>query len=59
MGQKTKGGRWCDTCQRPVMGVKNTHRVRNTLSVGGSLATGGVSLLEDVPSPVELGWRPN
>lgn len=45
MGQKTKGGMWCDTCQRPVMGVKNTHRIRNTLSVGGTFATGGASLV--------------
>lgn len=45
MSQKTKGGMWCDTCQRPIMAVKNTHRIRNTMSVGGSLATGGASLL--------------
>ena len=45
MGQKAKGRMWCDTCQRPIMAVKNTHRLRNTLSVGGSFATGGASLL--------------
>jgi len=45
MGQRSKGGLWCDRCQRPVLGVKTTHRARNTLSVGGALATGGLSLL--------------
>jgi len=44
MGQKTKGGMWCPSCQRPVMGVKNTHRVRNAGSVAGVMATGGLSL---------------
>jgi len=23
MGQKTKGGMWCATCDKPVMGIKN------------------------------------
>jgi len=44
MGQKAKGGMWCATCNRPVMGVKNMHRIRNTLSVGAVAVTGGVSL---------------
>lgn len=44
MGQKIKGGMWCDNCDKAVMGVKNKHGVRNTLSVGGALATGGLSL---------------
>jgi len=44
MGQKNKGGMWCETCDRRVMGVKNTHRLRNTLSLGTSVATAGVSL---------------
>jgi len=45
MGQKSKGGMWYAACDRPVMGVKNTHRFRNILSVGTSIATAGVSLL--------------
>jgi len=45
MGQKTKGGMWCATCNKPVMGIKNMHRVRNTLSVGWIVSTGGLSLL--------------
>ena len=45
MGQKSKGGMYCAACDRPVMGVKNTHRFRNILSVGTSIATAGVSLL--------------
>ncbi len=45
MGQKTKGGMWCDTCQRPVMGLKNTHRIRNTLSGGAAMLTAGASLV--------------
>lgn len=44
MGQRTKGGMYCDYCQRPVMGVKTTHRLRNAASVGGVVATGGLSL---------------
>ena len=32
MGQKVKGGMWCLACQKPVMGMKNTHRVRNAAS---------------------------
>ena len=43
MGQKTKGGMWCDYCQRPVMGVKNTHRMRNTISIVAMPATQFVS----------------
>src|ERR1035438_3773213 len=45
MGQKNKGGMWCEACDRPVMGVKNTHRIRNTVSVGTTVSTFGVSLL--------------
>ena len=44
MGQKTKGGMFCPTCNKPVMGVKNTHRIRNAVSVGGVIATSGLSL---------------
>ncbi len=32
MGQRTKGGMWCKHCGR-VLGVKNTHRVRNTAAL--------------------------
>jgi hypothetical protein len=32
MGQRTKGNMWCKRCG-PVLGVKNTHRVRNTGAV--------------------------
>ncbi len=31
MGQKVKGGMWCAACHKPVMGVKNTHKLRNAL----------------------------
>ena len=44
MGQKTKGGMWCDQCQRPTMGVKNTHRVRNAVSLVALPATNALSL---------------
>ena len=44
MGQKVKGGMWCQRCG-PVAGVKNTHGVRNTAGVAGTLATAGLSLL--------------
>jgi hypothetical protein len=45
MGQKTKGGMWCQYCQRPVLGVKSTARFRNTLLTLGAPVTGGYSLL--------------
>jgi hypothetical protein len=45
MGQRTKGGMWCDYCQRPVAGEKTTHRARNTTLGVSALATGGWSLL--------------
>lgn len=45
MGQRTKGRMWCSHCNRPVLGVKTTHRVRNAASIGGAMATGGLSLL--------------
>jgi hypothetical protein len=45
MGAKTKGGMWCDYCRRPTLGVKGTHRVRNAGAVGGTVMTGGLSLL--------------
>jgi len=45
MGQYTKGDMWCSRCSRNVLGVKNTHRARNTIGVGGALMSGGLSLL--------------
>lgn len=45
MGVKVKGGMYCQRCDKPVMAQKSGHGVRNTLSVGGVLATGGLSLL--------------
>jgi hypothetical protein len=32
MGQRTKGKMWCKVCG-PVLGVKNTHRIRNASSL--------------------------
>ncbi|MDQ6848154.1 MAG: hypothetical protein M3019_11345 [Candidatus Dormibacteraeota bacterium] len=32
MGQRTKGKMWCKRCG-PVLGVKNTHRIRNAGAV--------------------------
>ena len=43
MGQRTKGGMWCERCG-PVMGVKNTHKVRNTGSLLGELLLPGPRL---------------
>ncbi len=45
MGIKVKGGMYCRRCNRPVMAQKSGHGVRNTLAVGGTLATAGLSLL--------------
>jgi DNA-directed RNA polymerase subunit RPC12/RpoP len=44
MGQRVKGSMWCARCG-PVMGVKNTHKVRNSGSVIGELLLPGASLL--------------
>lgn len=30
---KMKGGMYCPACERPVMAVKNTHRLRNTAAI--------------------------
>jgi hypothetical protein len=45
LGVKVKGGMYCRRCNRPVMAQKSGHGVRNTLAVGGTLATAGLSLL--------------
>ena len=42
---KSKGGMYCDYCQRPVAGQKATHRMRNTASGVFALGTAGASLL--------------
>jgi rubrerythrin len=42
---KVKGGMYCKRCDKPVMAQKTGHGVRNTLAVGGTLATAGLSLL--------------
>jgi len=43
VGQKVKGGMYCDRCDRPVAAVKNTHRIRNAAGVLALPATGGLS----------------
>jgi rubrerythrin len=45
MGVKVKGGMYCRQCDKPVMAQKNGHGLRNTVAVGGTLATAGLSLL--------------
>ena len=45
MGQRTKGGKWCDTCRKPVLGIKTTARARNTVSALTAPGTMGASLL--------------
>ena len=45
MGVKVKGGMYCRRCDKPVMAQKSGHGVRNTVAVGGALATAGLSLL--------------
>lgn len=45
MGVKVKGGMYCKRCGKPVMAQKTGHGVRNTVAVGGALATVGLSLL--------------
>jgi hypothetical protein len=44
MGQRTKGNMLCKRCG-PVLGVKNTHRVRNTGAIFGELLLPGAALL--------------
>ena len=39
MSQKMKGGMFCPGCNKPVIGIKNTHRLRNTVSVVAVPAT--------------------
>jgi len=43
VGQKVKGGMYCDRCDRPVPAVKNTHRLRNAIGVVALPATAGLS----------------
>lgn len=45
MGVKVKGGMYCRQCDKPVMAQRNGHGLRNTVAVGGTLATAGLSLL--------------
>jgi hypothetical protein len=45
MGIKVRGNMYCRQCAMPVMAQKNGHAVRNTIAVGGTLATAGLSLL--------------
>lgn len=45
MGQKTKGGMWCRTCNKPVMAVRDTHLIRNPLSLFMIVITGGLSTI--------------
>ena len=47
MGQKTRGGMWCTYCQRPVMGIAETHR-----------ATGAATFLA-IPALTGLGGGSN
>jgi hypothetical protein len=43
MSVRIKGDQWCDRCQRPVVGVKATHRLRNSVAAAAAPVTGGVS----------------
>jgi hypothetical protein len=45
LGVKLKGGMYCRQCGKPVMAQKTGHGVRNTVAIGGALATAGLSLL--------------
>jgi len=53
MGVKVKGDMYCKRCNKPVMAQKSGHGVRNTVAVGGALATAGLSLLGARPEK----WR--
>ena len=44
MGQEINGAMWCDSCAKPVMGIRATHGIRNTLSFFAAPATLGMSL---------------
>jgi len=44
MGQEVNGAMWCDSCAKPVMGIRPTHGVRNTLSFLAAPSTLGMSL---------------
>lgn len=45
MGVRVKGGMYCPRCKQPVLARKTGHGVRNTVAIGGALATAGLSLL--------------
>jgi DNA-directed RNA polymerase subunit RPC12/RpoP len=45
MGVQVKGGMYCPRCKQPVLAQKTGHGVRNTVAIGGTLATAGLSLL--------------
>ncbi len=45
MGQVTRGGMWCDYCDRPVAGHKTSRRARNTIAGLLAVPTSGASLL--------------
>ncbi|HLY84301.1 MAG TPA: hypothetical protein VKQ71_15040 [Acidimicrobiales bacterium] len=47
MGQRTKGNMWCKR-DGPVLGVKNTHRIRNTGALVGSVALPGAFIFGKV-----------
>ena len=54
MGQRTKGSMWCEV-DGPVLGVKNTHRIRNTGALAGSIVVPGAFLF----GKVEAYYCPN
>lgn len=53
MAQKVKPGMWCETCQTPVAGSKNRHRVRNTAAAVGIVTNPAVNFL----FPIGLGFK--
>jgi hypothetical protein len=49
MGVKSKGGMYCDYCQRPVAGIRSTHAARGTVGLVAAPFTGGLSLFGMAP----------
>jgi hypothetical protein len=45
VGQRTRGGMWCDHCNARTRGVKNMHRIRNSASAITFPFTGGLSAM--------------